>query len=256
VEVRFRRRSIALKASELLVATKLPELAEAAGSASIPPRADDTLVFRSPRGRGYVYVFGALDAWRYRNEATAFDDFASTLMHEAASEAQPPVSVLLTTRLQTVDREIGVLVRLRDASDADATVAATLTRPDGTTRDVRLWPGAEPRTFAGTITSDVPGRHALTVSDGVSSTQTLFAVRTAADVEPDEPAALRAFATAHGGRTYHPGELDQLVADLADLAAPPTERRRVHPMRSAWWLFPFAVCLSVEWWLRRRRGER
>ena len=29
-----------------------------------------------------------------------------------------------------------------------------------------------------------------------------------------------------------------------------------HPMRSTWWLLPFVVCLSSEWWLRRRRGLR
>jgi hypothetical protein len=27
-----------------------------------------------------------------------------------------------------------------------------------------------------------------------------------------------------------------------------------HPMRSAWWIIPFALALSGEWWLRRRRG--
>jgi hypothetical protein len=28
----------------------------------------------------------------------------------------------------------------------------------------------------------------------------------------------------------------------------------VRPMRSAWWIVPFAICLAVEWWMRRRRG--
>jgi hypothetical protein len=30
----------------------------------------------------------------------------------------------------------------------------------------------------------------------------------------------------------------------------------VRPMRAWWWLLPFAGCLSVEWWLRRRSGLR
>ena len=30
----------------------------------------------------------------------------------------------------------------------------------------------------------------------------------------------------------------------------------VYPMRTAWWLLPFAGCLSIEWWLRRRAGLR
>ena len=29
---------------------------------------------------------------------------------------------------------------------------------------------------------------------------------------------------------------------------------RVHPMRSAWWIAPFAIALGLEWWSRRRRG--
>jgi hypothetical protein len=30
----------------------------------------------------------------------------------------------------------------------------------------------------------------------------------------------------------------------------------VHPMRAAWWMLPFAACLTAEWWLRRREGLR
>ena len=35
---------------------------------------------------------------------------------------------------------------------------------------------------------------------------------------------------------------------------PVTQIARVFPMRSAWWLPPFALALAGEWWLRRRRG--
>jgi hypothetical protein len=37
-----------------------------------------------------------------------------------------------------------------------------------------------------------------------------------------------------------------------------TERRPEtrYPMRSWWWLLPFAGCLTAEWWLRRRAGLR
>ena len=47
---------------------------------------------------------------------------------------------------------------------------------------------------------------------------------------------------------------DARLARLADaLEAARVEGR---PMRSAWWILPFAACLSAEWWLRRRRGLR
>ena len=34
----------------------------------------------------------------------------------------------------------------------------------------------------------------------------------------------------------------------------PSVSEAVRPMRSAWWLVPFAGLLSVEWIFRRRRG--
>jgi hypothetical protein len=52
-----------------------------------------------------------------------------------------------------------------------------------------------------------------------------------------------------------------LAADAGSLASKlvsaihPADRRMTwHPMRSAWWIVPFVLALSGEWWLRRRRG--
>jgi hypothetical protein len=47
------------------------------------------------------------------------------------------------------------------------------------------------------------------------------------------------------------------LADFLRAHAPrPIVRDARHPMRSAWWIAPFAFCLSAEWWLRRRAGLR
>jgi class 3 adenylate cyclase len=35
-----------------------------------------------------------------------------------------------------------------------------------------------------------------------------------------------------------------------------SERSPFHPLQSPWWILPFALCLSGEWWLRRRDGLR
>ena len=56
------------------------------------------------------------------------------------------------------------------------------------------------------------------------------------------------------------GKAKDRLADLERFmrglpTAPPALQVR-HPMRSAWWILPFAMCLSAEWWLRRRRGVR
>ena len=43
------------------------------------------------------------------------------------------------------------------------------------------------------------------------------------------------------------------------LTAAPRRSSRIvssHPMRAPWWIIPFAGCLSIEWWLRRRTGLR
>jgi hypothetical protein len=67
---------------------------------------------------------------------------------------------------------------------------------------------------------------------------------------------LRALVSAHQGRILHASELRQL-GSLLERATKPERRREVrHPMRSFWWLLPFAFALSAEWWLRRRAGAR
>jgi MoxR-like ATPase len=48
----------------------------------------------------------------------------------------------------------------------------------------------------------------------------------------------------------------EIVRFIRDNVQAPRGPQRRHPMRSAWWLVPFAACLSGEWWLRRRHGQR
>jgi hypothetical protein len=51
-------------------------------------------------------------------------------------------------------------------------------------------------------------------------------------------------------------EVSRVVEHLR--AARPSDRvpEVRHPMRSGWWMLPFAVLLAAEWWLRRRVGLR
>ena len=51
----------------------------------------------------------------------------------------------------------------------------------------------------------------------------------------------------------HVADLERFVRNTVNV--PRTTLVR-HPMRSVWWIVPFAACLSVEWWQRRRRGLR
>jgi hypothetical protein len=64
---------------------------------------------------------------------------------------------------------------------------------------------------------------------------------------------LQAFVEARGGVLVTP---DRLVQHLRASVRPVDTRRARHPLRSAWWILPFAACLGGEWFLRRRRGAR
>jgi hypothetical protein len=57
---------------------------------------------------------------------------------------------------------------------------------------------------------------------------------------------------AFGGVTVEADGIAALVTRLRASATPRHTPVPVHPMRSAWWIVPFAACLGGEWWLRRR----
>jgi hypothetical protein len=67
---------------------------------------------------------------------------------------------------------------------------------------------------------------------------------------------LSLLSASHHGVDAAPGRLadvERFVGSTATAPPVPIVRR---PMRSVWWMLPFAACLSAEWWLRRRRGLR
>ena len=47
-------------------------------------------------------------------------------------------------------------------------------------------------------------------------------------------------------------DLEPLTRHLSSLPRP-SRKTVIHPMRSPWWLAPFASCLCLEWLVRRRR---
>jgi len=73
---------------------------------------------------------------------------------------------------------------------------------------------------------------------------------------PHEPTLVASWAGAHGGKVFPSTELAQLPDALTAAISPPVERRTIHPMRSGWWMAPFGLLLGLEWWTRRRRGEK
>jgi hypothetical protein len=67
---------------------------------------------------------------------------------------------------------------------------------------------------------------------------------------------LAMLAASRGGIDVTPEHLSDLEAYLRREVTVPPVRTTTHPMRSGFWILPFAACLSGEWWLRRKRGLR
>jgi hypothetical protein len=66
---------------------------------------------------------------------------------------------------------------------------------------------------------------------------------------------LNSWVAARGGRVIPNAEIASLENVLGDAVHAAPRLETWNPMRSAWWIVPFALALSGEWWLRRRRGS-
>jgi hypothetical protein len=153
-----------------------------------------------------------------------------------------------------------VTVRLRRTEFEDVStatlpfVSASIVDTTGRSEMVRLWPAAEPGSFEGSITASDAGRRNLRVTADTGATADAVLL-----VDPQ--ASLRrgvrldGIPERTGGVAVQATDLEPLVRHLASLPRP-SHLAAVHPMRSAWWMIPFAGTLCGEWLLRRRSGAR
>ena len=253
----------ALQASELLIARELPP-----GSDVLAGSGDDAngaIVASIPRGGGRLLVSGALDAWRFRalNEA-AFDRFWQSTIAGLALDRAPIVDVALTPPIVRPNESADVAVRVRSPQSATlkgspygASVSATV---DG--QPLRLVPGAEAGVFRGRIVGATSGRlvveaRAFAGNGSPQSARRIVPIlRDAHPPATDVVAPLSLLAASHHGIDAPPDRLADVERFVRRAVAPPLAATGRRPMRSAWWMLPFAACLSVEWWRRRRLGLR
>jgi hypothetical protein len=135
-------------------------------------------------------------------------------------------------------------------------VAADLVTVTGRTDMIRLWPTLEAGVFEGDVVADDAGLHNVRVrTDGGASADTSLIVDANSPAPPGDGFALESVPELTGGVTAEADNLDPLVQHLARI---PASRRDVvvYPLRSGWWMAPFALALCGEWALRRRRGAR
>lgn len=225
-------------------------------------------VWRVPAGGGRVVVSSALDGWRTRGAgSSSFDAFWRALVADEAASTPRPIEVVLRSRMV----EAGALVSADVAVlEPSAVLMAEWQNTAGTVEPVRLWPSGEGRYQSEFRAPRVPGRYRLTVgsatagASGLSAGQPVraaeeFLVVDPADVRrprPEREALLDAFASSHGGAVVPMTGIDTLSSRLTAAVAASSSRVTTRPMRSPYWIMPFAGLLAVEWWSRRRRGAR
>lgn len=258
--------SLAMRATEWMWPVRLPAgAAVLAWNQRVATAVPQPIVYAVSAGAGRIIVSGALDAWKFRDtERSGFERFWKRTVAAAAGDAAAAVDVQLSEALVRPSAEVVVtvterrasLTHLRGGATTRATASARLERADGTAAVVRLWPTGTPGVLRGTVTApSEPGTYQIAASaEGGTTRAPLQVAADARAPSPTEIELLRAVATANGGEVVPEDQIDQLSSILQ--RSLDVQQRPVswHPMHSAWWLLPFTLALSAEWWLRRRRG--
>ena len=243
----------ALHASEVLRAERLPITATVvAGSES------SAAIAVLPVGGGRIVIAGAMDAWRYRDlDAGGFDQFWRSLIAEGAASGTG-LQLRFDDQLSARGSRARFTLRDRRMAPAASTEASVIARCGSAPATViRVWPAGAQGEFAGELPLSSNG--ACSIEAVIDDRQVAGAIAVA-----DAPAfgvehtltKLERRVTASGGIIGRAGEEATVARALATAPMSSPVTTAVHPMRSAWWLLPFAGCVSVEWWLRRRSGVR
>jgi hypothetical protein len=247
-------------ASEFLWPSAWPAGAEAVTGCLSPSRC---AVWRAPVGGGRVIVSSALDGWRTRGaDGSTFDSFWRSVVGDEASKTPRPVDVVLASRLVTPNTLVSADVQVMPAGAVTTAPSAEWQNTEGRVEPVRLWPSGDGGYRAEFRAPDVPGRYRLVVKTAgavASEARAEFMVVEAVQMQSPLPGGLdllSAFASSRGGAVVPMGELDGLPARIAAAIPSPASETPTNPMRSPFWILPFAGLLGGEWWSRRRRGAR
>lgn len=242
-----------LRASEILRMEAVSGMDVTLASANGSPA-----IVMSPMGNGRVIVSGAMDAWRHRDaDGGAFDRFWKSVVAEAAVDSAP-LRLAFEERLATPGSTMAFEVHDRRMQPPAAiAMTATAACGDRPSSAVRLWPAGGPGVFTGRLPIDDADACQLTVAvaDGGQATAGIAVARAASRGVSQTVEKLERYAKTSGGIVMKDGD-ERAAAATSWSFAPSTVPMPVRPMRSPWWILPFAACSSVEWWLRRRSGLR
>jgi hypothetical protein len=249
-----------LRAASLAWPRELPAGAVVMGTSDSRP-----IIWESAVGAGRIVVSGALDSWRYR-EATAsgFEVMWRSTLSTLATASVPIVEAKLSESVIQPLSQADITVTLRGAAlaglvrgTARASAAARVEADSTVSSAVLLYPTATPGVLRGRLRAPAsPGAYRVVVTTDEGTVSVPLAVaRTAAGVAGESRAAFAAWIQARGGLVIPEAGLNTLSAAVAGAVPVAEQRTTRYPMRSAWWIIPFALALGAEWYARRRRGD-
>jgi hypothetical protein len=241
--------SAGLRATSIAYPQRLADVAQRIGASNGRP-----VVWRTPVGAGRLVVSGALDAWRFRDRAASgFDPFWQTIVGDAAAAAVPPISTHLSSAVLRPGEQTTLRVLVRDASLSEASTTHATVSATNTV----LMPTGVPGEFVGELRAPAEsGVHRVVVTADGNRADVPILVGDADRAMSDDRDLVTAWTATRGGRVFAASALGDLASSLADAIRPAARAETWHPMRSPWWIVPFALLASAEWWLRRRRGLR
>ncbi len=241
-----------LRAMEMVWPAQLPPAARVIAGDDARP-----LVWQMPLGAGHLVVNGALDAWRFRDPSeSAFEDIWRSIVADAASSAPAPIMASVTPSLVRPGEPVDVHVALRNLvinGNLPARAAVSLAL-DGS--PVAGWPGGVGRLDARLRAPRDTGVHHLTVAANGATIDVPVVVDRSAPLSAIPSTLFAQWIAAHGGTIVEASQLGDLAPRITRALHLASRVETRHPMRSPWWVLPFTLALSAEWWLRRRRGMR
>ena len=259
--VRLRGMAIGVPLRLPVNAETVAELPATSDSASPnATRAGQAVIWRVPVGLGTLVVSGVFDAWRYRDPAqSTFDATWRDIINDAASRRQPSVDLRVTPAIVTPRSSLDAIASFRDARDTGSVTvdwrAATDSSAAATV--IPMYATSAPDQRVGSFRAPQgPGVYTVRLMKGADTIHVPLAVlsRIAHDIG-NNTELLDTWSASRGGRVVAREQLDSVPAILEQVIKTAPRLTTWHPMRSPWWIVPFAMLLSCEWWLRRRRGQ-
>jgi hypothetical protein len=220
---------------------------------------DQPVVVSRATGEGRVVFFGASDAWRYRDRENGFSAYWRSLVADAAEATADSVVVTLSSNAARVGEELTLRIAARTLGSLPATTDATASLDcNAASTPIRLWPDGKSGRYVGHLTVHSPGRcrvHAR-IEGLPSASAPLVVMNEPIGNRTTSPDELATAVAAYGGIFVESESVAALVAKFRQSATREQRTIPLHPMRSPWWMVPFAACLGGEWFLRRRKGLR